>query len=60
MVLYQAHIDLPTKLATKALETLYARATRTVDWAAGRVIGAISAVWGVKGALAVPPPRRAR
>eukprot|EP00974_Lingulodinium_polyedra_P014142 1370363-Lingulodinium_polyedra.AAC.1 len=53
MVLYPAHIGLPTKRATKALETLYARAIRAVDWAPGHVVGAVSVVWGIKGA-----PRR--
>eukprot|EP00974_Lingulodinium_polyedra_P040010 3839253-Lingulodinium_polyedra.AAC.1 len=54
MVLYPAHIDLPTKPATKALETLYARAARTGNWDPGHVIGAISAVWGIRGAPRCP------
>eukprot|EP00974_Lingulodinium_polyedra_P044561 4274701-Lingulodinium_polyedra.AAC.1 len=54
MGLYPAHIDLPTERATKTLETLYARAARTLDWAPRHVIGAISAVRGVKRAPRCP------
>eukprot|EP00974_Lingulodinium_polyedra_P091221 8845793-Lingulodinium_polyedra.AAC.1 len=48
MVLYPAHIDLPTDRAAKSLEHLYARAARTADWAPRFVAGAITARWGIR------------
>eukprot|EP00974_Lingulodinium_polyedra_P000717 67863-Lingulodinium_polyedra.AAC.1 len=33
MVLYPAHVDLPAPRAARAMDTLYARAFRTADWA---------------------------
>eukprot|EP00974_Lingulodinium_polyedra_P116753 11160384-Lingulodinium_polyedra.AAC.1 len=60
MVLYPARVDLPVPRAAKALETLYARASRTVGWAPCYVVGTISAIWGIEGAPGALPRLRAR
>eukprot|EP00974_Lingulodinium_polyedra_P047253 4532317-Lingulodinium_polyedra.AAC.1 len=54
MLIYPAHIDSPTIGTAKELTQAYARAGCTAGWAPSCMLGAITVLWGIKGAPRCP------
>eukprot|EP00974_Lingulodinium_polyedra_P124772 11191937-Lingulodinium_polyedra.AAC.1 len=54
MLVYPAHIDSPALSTSRDLGRAYARTGRTTGWAPSRILGAITVLWGIKGAPRCP------